>query len=938
MIEYQKNMNFISWKVCIVFCCFVLAAQTNQAQRFGGNPNRLKFKVLSGEYVDVVYPDSLRQKAVRVHELIKSLAAEDHYRLGEQVRKIPVVLQQLPLVSNAYVGLGPWRSEFYMTPLQNSLTLGSTDWIDNLAVHEYRHVQQYSNFRKGLSKFAYLIAGEQGQTLANAASIPDWFFEGDAVYTETRILNQGRGRLPSFMDPFRSLWLGNKQYAFQKLRSGSLKDIVPNHYELGYLLVAYGYNKFGEDFWRKVTSDAARFQGLFYPMQKAVKRYSGLKYSKFVEHAIDSFKSNSLQIIADTNQSFLSITKPSERLVTDHLFPVWVGGDSVLALRKAYNELPKWTIYYAGKTINLGIKDIGIDDYFSYKRGYIVYTGYSPDIKRGWREYNDIYLFNIYDRTKQRITKGKRLFSPDLSHNGEKIIAVRVGNGGNAELVLVHINQKKSEQVLPNPDGYFFSYPVFSNDDKQIFVIARKPDGSSGIMSVDLSTGNQRILLPFKNAPIAFLRQKNGKLIFSVSQGRTNQIWTCDAESGTQGQLVSGYTGLYTGDVHESDERLVFSSPRASGEQLFTTVPKAIRPGQSLADIHPLPQNDAHFSTLNTGMQQRFKSGLLNLHSWRPFYEQPEWSFTVYGENILNTLRSSFDYVYNENEGSHKVGGQLIYGALYPWISGGSSYTVNRTFSDSTRNLQWNEWNGNFGLQLPLNFTGGKLFKNLDVQVRFHGLNVDYKSKNNVTPADRYVGYLSQQLLWSMQTQKAVQHIFPRFAYVVRIQNRVALGKVEAKQFGLSSQLFVPGLFKNHAVMIAAGYQSRDTLGQYNYSNNFAAARGYQAFNYPRMWRYSFNYHMPLLYPDLGIANIVYFMRVRTNIFYDDMSLKSLRLKRVFNLRSVGSEIYFDTKWWNQQAVSFGFRYSRLLDTGIFQVKPNPNRFEFIMPLNLLPD
>jgi hypothetical protein len=49
-------------------------------------------------------------------------------------------------------------------------------------------------------------------------------------------------------------------------------------------------------------------------------------------------------------------------------------------------------------------------------------------------------------------------------------------------------------------------------------------------------------------------------------------------------------------------------------------------------------------------------------------------------------------------------------------------------------------------------------------------------------------------------------------------------------------------------------------------------------------------------------------------------------------------EIYFDTKWWNQQSVSFGVRYSRLLDTDLFVQKPNPNRFEFIMPLNLFPD
>jgi hypothetical protein len=142
----------------------------------------LKFKSLQSKYANVIYPESLSGVAKRVQQHSIVQAMDKQFSLGETSRKVPIVLQPLPLVSNAYVGLGPWRSEFYLTPLQNALTLGSTDWIDNLAVHEYRHVHQYSNFRKGLSKFAYLIAGEQGQALANAASIPDWFFEGDAVY------------------------------------------------------------------------------------------------------------------------------------------------------------------------------------------------------------------------------------------------------------------------------------------------------------------------------------------------------------------------------------------------------------------------------------------------------------------------------------------------------------------------------------------------------------------------------------------------------------------------------------------------------------------------------------------------------------------------------------------------------------------------------------
>jgi hypothetical protein len=104
------------------------------------------------------------------------------------------------------------------------------------------------------------------------------------------------------------------------------------------------------------------------------------------------------------------------------------------------------------------------------------------------------------------------------------------------------------------------------------------------------------------------------------------------------------------------------------------------------------------------------------------------------------------------------------------------------------------------------------------------------------------------------------------------------------------------------------------------------------------MWKWNVNYHFPIIYPDLGIANIVYFQRIRGNIFYDDMYLKSLRTGKITNLRSAGTEIYFDTKWWNQQPVSFGVRYSRLFDNRLVNPNLNPNQWEFILPLNLLPN
>jgi hypothetical protein len=89
------------------------------------------------------------------------------------------------------------------------------------------------------------------------------------------------------------------------------------------------------------------------------------------------------------------------------------------------------------------------------------------------------------------------------------------------------------------------------------------------------------------------------------------------------------------------------------------------------------------------------------------------------------------------------------------------------------------------------------------------------------------------------------------------------------------------------------------------------------------------------VYPDFGIANIVYFQRLRVNGFYDHTWLKYFRQSRYdAELRSFGAELFFDTKWWNEYNVSFGIRYSRLLDGELERLAPN--QWEFILPINLL--
>jgi len=246
--------------------CLVLVTQLS-AQRFGATPPEVKWKQINTDTARIIFSQGLDSQAQRVAALVHLQAGHNIAALGGRLKKINIVLQNQSTVANGYVGLGPWRSEFLMTPDANNFDQGSLPWGDQLAVHEYRHVMQYSNFRNGISKALYYLFGEEGLLIGIDASIPNWFFEGDAVYNETFFTHQGRGRVPFFLNAYPSLWMSGKQYSFMKLRNGSLKDYVPNHYNLGYMLVNYGREKYGVNFWNKVTHDASAYKGIFYPFQ-----------------------------------------------------------------------------------------------------------------------------------------------------------------------------------------------------------------------------------------------------------------------------------------------------------------------------------------------------------------------------------------------------------------------------------------------------------------------------------------------------------------------------------------------------------------------------------------------------------------------------------------------------------------------------------------------
>lgn len=927
----------------ILFLSVAVMPGTGYGQVFGGNPPSVRWKQINTDTVRVIFPAGDEQRGQRVTTTVHQLQRKYAHTIGDNIRKINIVLQNETLLSNGYVGLGPYRSEFYTTPTADAFSLGAVNWTDVLSVHEFRHVQQYSNFRKGISQFVSVLTGEEGLAVANSMAIPNWFFEGDAVFNETKLTRQGRGTLPLFFSDYQSLYNAGRQYSYMKMRNGSLRQYVPDHYALGYLLVAYGRKQYGEDLWRKVTDDAARFRPPFYPFQGAVKKHTGIAFPQFVQEAMHYYQQQ-WQEAKTAEPSWITATAKNK--VMDYKYPYAASGGSVIVLKSSYDRVPAFYRIYPDKTEErIATREISGTDYFGYNNERIVYTADRPDMRWGNRDYNTIHLLDTRSGTVQKVTGRGRYFSPDISHNGEWIAVVNQGRDTSELLVLRAKDGKVVRSVQQS--GLVYSYPKFSANDAAVFYAVRNDRGDMAIQKMYIAGGKTETLLPFTNRIIGFLQVAGDTVLLTTTHRGKDELWAFVDAAGDRGpyRLAAYSTGIYQGTLTPAG-KLVAAAFTANGYRLAGFQP--LWEKLPLKDeLTPLYVADAfrqsdHFVLDSIDHDpaypvSRYRKGfhLLNIHSWRPYYDYPEYSFTLYGQNVLNTLRSEIAYTYNSNEGSHRLGYNGIYGGTYLQPVFGVDQTWQRSaLWNRDTMVNWNELSAHAGLRLPLNLTGGRQYRSLVLQTTLNTEQVIWTGVGQKLLRNGHFNFLEARLQYGGQVQQALQQINPRWGQSLLVQYRSTINEYTARQWLISGSVYLPGFLRNHSLVLSGAIQGRDTLQQYFFRNNFPFSRGYRAVDFPRLWKLGANYHFPVGYPDWGFGQLVYFLRVRANAFYDYTVGRSLRTGKETKFNTVGGELYFDTRWWNEQPVTIGIRYSRLLDKEFYGVT-QPGQWELILPVRL---
>ncbi|HVY74817.1 MAG TPA: hypothetical protein VG890_08315, partial [Puia sp.] len=768
----------------------------------------------------IIYPTGLDKEAAEVEYLVNLLNDSTRSTIGGRKRPVNIVFHNQTTIANAYVQLAPFRSEFQLTPLQNSFDLGSLPWHQTLAIHEYRHVQQYNNFRVGLSKVFFYLFGEEGLALANNLSVPNWFWEGDAVYQETLVSRQGRGRLPLFLSSYQSLWLAGKNYSWMKLRNGSLRDYTPDHYPLGYMLVAYGREKYGNDFWGKTAVEAAAFKGFFYPLQHATKAQTGIDYRRFRQQALEFFHTQ----IPDTayKESNAVYARSQAHFNADQAFPQFIDSDRLVFLRSSYRRPPVFVERSLSdqQEKKIGFRAVSLDDQFSYRNGKIIYSAYEPDLRWGWRDYSVIRILDLHTRKDIRLTSRTKYFSPDISPDDSMVVAVDYSSSAHCFLDILDAHSGRRLYRLPNPENLFFTYPKFYGEGQLISAV-RNGRGEMCLMSIAIPSGKQELLLSWSMAPIGFVSVSSGNIYFTRTTNGRDRGFVL--KNGNAYALdTSPLTGAY--QLAARFGKLAWTNFTAAGyhlnladSSLFSTDPYRFDDLQSLPDHrvlslnHPPVQLPDSISAPPYAVKRYPNTeGLFHFHSWRPYIDDPDYSFALVSENMLNTFQSQVYIGYNRNEQYKSVGADFNYGGWFPQLDAGVEYLIDRNayFSSRTK-LYWNELQPYIGLFVPLNLSRGRWLTSLQPGASFT-YHEDY-FRGPYKDSIRFSGYgsLDPYISFSHQLQAGKQQIYPSFAQTVLIRYDRAVTNIAGEQFLASGNFYLPGLTSTHSLELRAAFQQR---------------------------------------------------------------------------------------------------------------------------------
>ncbi|MBN3035322.1 MAG: hypothetical protein JW861_07025 [Bacteroidales bacterium] len=852
----------------------------------GQDPASIRWKIIHTEYISLIFSGEFENQAQRLAVKIDSVCTLTAYSGNRIPRRIPLVIHNRSVISNGVTSWAPRRMEFFSVPPQDSY---AGEWMDQLMLHEYRHVVQISALNRGMTRWLGYLLGEQAVATILGLYVPSWFLEGDAVVAETAFSRAGRGRLPSFGMPLKAQVMNRGIYSYDKAVLGSFRDFIPDPYTLGYHLTASS----DPVTWQSCLERTARKPLSVTPFSSALRKSIGRNKASYYYATLLDLQEYWSQSTGDPEHESGSISPPPN-IYTDYETPRYTQGGDVICYRKRLDDIGRFVriVPSGGNEEVLFTPGNYMERSLDVNGDLMVWTEYNPDPRWNLRSHSVICCRSLTHGKTWRLTKRSRLFSPDISPDGSSLVAVSIDEQNRSALEVIDMVSGATTGRYLVSDTLFYMTPAWAPDGRSVIAVVT---GSKGKGLIRYQPGDNRPvwLLPMDHREIFDPECYGSRIFFTTPAGEADQILALDTSDMTLWRVTSARYGAAQAAVHPEGRRLVYMDYTPSG---YALTEKQVMPGTW--DLNPLqgtvlpidPDSLAsRYQVMMAGRANppvnypvrpyRKGSHLFNLHSWAPLFIDVDNTsidpgFSVMSQNHLSTLFITAGYQYLPAEGSGKLFTRLSYRGWYPVFdleSNRGRRKINiRDTAGMITPLEWIETNLTTGFRLPLTLRSGKYtwFIQPWLMTGIKFLTPD--DPEEYWPLQKRYIHMDGRLYTSRILRSVKRDIYPRWGQMIDIRFMDMTFDPEdcSRILAFQSALYFPGFFCHHAWRLYGGWQQRQA-DRYFFSGILSRPRGYASGRHEVTSVFSVSYAMPLLYPDISVGSLVYLKRIKTALFLD---------------------------------------------------------------------
>jgi hypothetical protein len=921
---------------------------------YGTDPSRLKWNKAILEHYTLIYPQGLDSMAYRYALYLENAYPHIMKTIGPPVKtSFPVVLHPASMTSNGIVSWSPRRMELLTTPSFSQ----TESWDKHLVLHESRHVLQTGKLMTGIFRPLYYLIGEQAAGISSLF-VPRWFFEGDAVGTETALSGGGRGRLPEFQMVYRAQMLSGSFYSFDKWYLGSYKDYTGDFYALGYNLTSFARYAYGADVWDKTTSRYVKRFLSYPPFSKAFKRHTGVSFNRLFNDTFSFLKDE----WENKDSSYITpvyLTSETKHY-TSYKYPQAWNDSVIIGVKSSLSDIPSLVAIRDGHEKRLAYTG-SLSSRIILHRNRIYWMEHIPNIRWTHENHSVIKYYNLDNKRVETFTPHRRYIAFAVD---DSIISASLFTEKGENLIVLTDPQNGNERITYPTPGNVFIKELTQGGKDTLYAIATGDEGTS-LLSLDTHTGQWEEWLKPTSANIASPMYYDGKLYFESGLNGTNNLYYLDTSNRKTYRLTSARFGAFQPALSTNKEALLFADYQAKGyriaflpadsllkEESDFTQPERFTLAETLARQEGFKLNASELKPVDFQPRPYRKAAhLFRVHSWAPVYynvneilkgsasdftSAVKPGVTLLSQNALNTAITQAAWYYSN--GNHHAMLGFTYQGWFPVINldidyGGKAFNARWSTNEKGDNVfllyhtNRDFLEARLQAYLPLNLTTNHYIRGIQPSITYYFTNNLYQSYGAKQKWMIYFQYLLSEIRLYNYRKMAQRDILPRLGYQLRLQylNMPFNSTNYSNLYAARLTTYWPGIMPNHSLMLRTAYQYQPDNGKPLFipQQLLESPRGH-SYLYRTLQQAAMkvDYAFPIATPDLTLSSLAYLRRLRANLFYDLTYNQESKQHGWTVQSSYGGDLVID---WNALQLSLplttGIRVIRPVASGITQVE-----------------